>query len=510
MQQLTVGIEIEARARPIKVCDPDVRMEPTAVQFADGMPHPELNRKIVMANDFTWVTLEVNQDSRLATSAKLELITPTPCTASADLFTKSTADMLFVLHHLYFFLDLPCRSNNTVVLDEQPYDRNAGGFTTWYEHHLVHERVSPEDHPKLSYRRIRGLNSHLKFPVNLEGAAVTPRFAPQLTFSGPMERVPALFFADPNTFSQPPVHSGSKFYTPSMLERRAAEVGIKFVNERIVPIHKDTKSDDTSRRSAQKLHGFFALVAYHVLGYFWEDYINLEDARTVHGLSKESFRFLLKASLQELHQNGLSITDQFAIKRAFQNTADLVRELQSACVQSVTTDPAYTLLSWEARLRTAYILGENKVARFLEAIFKKGADYPAALAKLVDTYTLIRQRETDVLRKDNVKLQRPVMEYRRLTGNHDKYFASAAETADAIETLFNQLRFLESDVNPTKASIEATASSAYYQPLKNLSPSDVAEVNGLPKLSIPRPQGNDDVESWWARLAARVASASAG
>ena len=496
MQELTVGIEIEARSKPTHVGG--VPQEPCWIHFPGSEAHPEFNRSVYAQNELTLLTLEVAQSRKpsKANHAKLELITPRNCTEGHELFEKSTNNILFVLHLLYYFVATPLSHGVTTIrLNRRNYYRTLSDFVAFYNDYVRDTGVADTLHPVLrktpAFRLIG-----LRFTPNDASEPLVPRFAPQLTFSGPLERIPALFNAEPGTFSEP-FRDLSLRYTPGMLERRSAALGKNFVDQTIKP---ERHTPPHAARKAQKLHGFLTLVVYQVLEYMWRREINQGDARTLRGLSKDDFRYLLKSNLQSLRQKGLSTADKVELNKAFSTKLELVNAIRSACWVDITTDPVFTGLDRAEKARMEREIDSELVTNYLEATFIDGKDYVAAISKLVDVYTLPPPpQESEVTRERGVHLDRPLLEYRRLIDDHpdrDKYFSSAADVASAITELYDKLRFLESDVNPGRAAVGDSSSKAYYRPLARLTPRS-GEVTGLPHLSLTPPQGDTEIEHWW-------------
>lgn len=548
MSNLTLGIELEMRSKSIGLHVPGIEAEqegePTFLYSTQQYLDPEeWNKRAVACSDVVELTLEVS--FRHPERAKVEFRTPVECTQTLDRFQLSTSATLYAAHLFFYFAF-----------------KNPGGtlgkFIDFFRTACAERRYEPlEFCPRPPGKNDpRSLSEDLRFP-DFDPTQLRPRFAPQLTFSAPLERVPALFSAPRGTFHEPdpaprrgqaqqPAAAFKNGIPPRAIEQTAVLLARQFVEERL-------KEKGQQARLARKLTGFFSLVSHLTLTAAFRSSIDRGDVRSPRGqyggTSKDNFRFLLRSRLDVLFRKGLSSLDRDSAKLC---SAALPGELLKFLRDSLTEGfvPIYNVLEHQEKDKIIARMDPfptSPIRKSIAQVFSSTAELPESrpFSDFIDDVAKVDQREFDVTRKvrrveaqssssgaprlavprrplppppavprrplpprppryDAGYLDRPVFEYRRFIGECEGYFASAAAVADALTELYDKLRWLESEINPSHLPYEGSTSKAYYRPLKGEQLAwTTGGQPGLATLTLEKPRGNGDVESWWTSLNGR-------
>ena len=328
-----------------------------------------------------------------------------------------------------------------------------------------------------------------------------PRLAPQITFSMPLERVYVFFRAKKARFKPAPVTKARPF-TAQVLEEASAKIGVDFVQKSLDP-YKTIRTgvpgnytDKQVRRKHDKWKGFATLVAYHLLGYLLRGQIAKSTGRSQ--CTKDDFRFLVKSNLQSLYFKGLSKQDRMPIKGGIKHPLmDL---------------PKYVLEHAMKNVRKKKVMSDSKkmadpdVSDWLRSIWKEEGDvgksnYRAKTGNLFKRYALYEAIEQNVKRKDDVKLERVLLEYRRFSSKEDdKKYKNCQTLAAEVSTLYNILQQLQKAGVDERSKSQKVGRRSYYKPLRKLNLNE-ASISQWDKITIEAPRGDRFAEKWWNSVA---------
>ncbi|MEM6961552.1 MAG: hypothetical protein AAF355_11515 [Myxococcota bacterium] len=351
-------------------------------------------------------------------------------------------------------------------------DRSISGFVGWYNH------TANETGRSYLYTNLSA-DQCIQFLPRSKPTFI-PSLAPQLTFTLPLERVAAFLDMPPWLSDQfgimPPVGNYPD-QVRVFTQRRIEQISVELVRSILQTFRPEKWRPAEARapavtklRAAQKLHGFLALLSYQTLFHLSHDEdpyapyaVTIDRGNNRGRFKKDMFRFLPKANLAALYNEGLSVLDQDYLKRL----EDLLQENQNLSVPEYMIRRCLKALGTPARGYDAsdhFIKREIAVSQHLPCLLAaalSGAEdeYTRKLEELdEDQYTLVTQYETGVLKRRDDGRQMVGFEYRAFSHGDRGSFPDVNTLMSRYRELRSLLRiFFRTSVYPKRLEPDSGA-----------------------------------------------------